>query len=272
MNNPKITIITCTYNSARHLRATLNSVKEQTYRNFEHLFIDGGSTDDTLNIIREYYKEPTLVSGRDKGLYEAFNKGLNNAKGQIIGFLHSDDVFFDKKSLERVATAFLNPDIDYYCSRMIICDEELEKPFALLGAAPHRQTGRDQLYSSTYFAHPTYYCKREIIERVGKFDLRYTVAADIDWLYRLEQTTNRFYFDPLPLVKFRGKGGTSARRYFVGLSEEMAIRLKNEKPSLIFFLIYGYHYWRRGTRFILEKLKLFRLVDAIREIIIKTRK
>lgn len=269
---PKITVITCTYNSACHLRATLDSVRGQTYRNFEHLFIDGGSTDGTLDIIREYYDDPVLMVGQDKGLYDAFNKGLKNASGQVIGFLHSDDIFFDNQALERAANAFENKDIDYYCSRMVICDEKLETQFALLGASPHRQTLRDQLYSSTYFAHPTYYCKREVVERVGKFDLQYQVASDIDWLYRLEKATDKFYFDSAPLVKFRGGGGTSAGRYFIGLSEELAIRIKNEKPSFALYAVYGYHYLRRGIRFILEKLRLSKLVNIIRRIIIKIRK
>jgi len=271
MSQPKITVITCTYNSSRNLRTTLDSVKEQTYRDFEHLFIDGGSTDGTLDIIKEYYDDPVLIVGKDQDLYDAFNKGLRNASGQVVGFLHSDDVFFDDRALERVADAFKNKEIDYYCSRMVIYDEKLQTPFALLGASPHRQTFRDQLYSSTYFAHPTYYCKKEIIERVGDFDRHYKVAADIDWLYRLEQTTNRFYFEPSPLVKFRGAGGISADRYFVGLAEELAIRIKNEKPSFILYVVYSYHYLRRGVRFILEKLRLFKVINIIRKIILKTK-
>lgn len=269
---PKITIITCTYNSSKYLRDTLNSVREQTYRNFEHLFIDGGSTDDTVSIIKEYYDNPALIIGKDKGLYDAFNKGLEHATGEIIGFLHSDDTFFDDKALERIAGAFEDKNIDYYCSQMVICDDELRSPFAILGSTPHVQTFRDQLYSSTYFAHPTYYCKKDIVRQVGEFDLGYKVAADIDWLYRLEKVTDRFYFDSAPLVRFRGEGGTSARKYFLGLSEEMAIRIKYDGRSLSLYLVYAYHFLRRIIRFVLEKLGLHKLVSAMRKIIMKIRK
>jgi glycosyltransferase len=272
MINPKITIITCTFNSATNLRDTLESVKKQSYQNFEHLFIDGGSSDKTLEIIKEYYASPVMIIGQDKSLYDAFNKGLENASGQIVGFLHSDDALFDDRALERIAASFANDEIDYYCSRMEICDQKLEIPFALLGAAPHKQTFKDQLYSSTYFAHPTYYCKKEITQQVGKFNLKYKVAADIDWLYRLEQITNRFYFDRQILVKFRGEGGLSAGRYFTGLKEEFFIRLKTEKFSPTFYLVYGYHFLRRIVRFILEKFGLFGLIKIARKTILKLKK
>lgn len=271
MINPKITIITCTFNSAANLRETLESVKQQTHQNFEHLFIDGGSTDKTLDIIKEYYYSPTMIVGKDKCLYDAFNKGLENASGQIIGFLHSDDILFDDRALERIATAFTNNEIGYYCSRMEICDQKLQVPFAILGAAPHKQTFKDQLYSSTYFAHPTYYCRKEIVEKVGKFNLKYKVATDIDWLYRLEDIAAKFYFDPQILVKFRGEGGESARKYFTGLKEEFFIRLKTEKFSPTFYLVYVYHFLRRVVRFILEKFRLFSLIKISRKIIIKLR-
>lgn len=272
MANLKITIITCTFNSAANLRATLESVKNQSYQNFEHLFIDGGSTDDTLKIIREYYAAPALITGPDKGAYDAFNKGLENASGEIIGFLHSDDTFFDNQALARIAAAFNSHDIDYYCSRMEIYDHKLQTPFAILGAKPHRQTFKDQLYSSTYFAHPSYYCRREIIEKVGKFNLKYKVAADIDWLSRLERTTDRFYFDPQILVKFRGEGGLSAGHYFTGLKEEFIIRLKTEKFSPIFYTVYAYHFLRRIIRFVLERLGLSKLIKIARNTILKLNK
>jgi len=271
MAQPKITIITCTLNSAKTLRANLESVKSQTYKDFEQLFIDGGSVDETVKIIKGYYEQPRLIISQAKGLYDAFNKGLRYASGQVIGFLHSDDVFFDNNALARIAKAFEDNNIDYYCSKMIIYDGKLRSIFAELGTVPHQQTLRDQLYSTTYFAHPTYYCKQEIIKQVGDFDLAYQVASDIDWLYRLEKVTSNFYFDANPLVKFRGEGGSSASNYFRGLREEFAIRLKNEKPSFALYFIYSYHYLRRLVRFILEKLKLYKLVFYARKLLFKLR-
>lgn len=269
MKHPLITIITCTLNSARYLEENIKSVKNQTYDNIEHLFIDGESSDGTINIIKSYYQNPSLIIGRDKCLYDAFNKGLNNAKGEIVGFLNSDDVLADNEAIERIASAFTNKEIDYYCSKMIIFDEELKNSFAILGAAPHKQTIKDQLYSSTYFAHPTYYCKKEVIKKIGEFNLKYKIAADIDWLYRLEKETKNFYFDPTPLVKFRGEGGTSAKKYFLALKEEFIVRKNIEGVSLKLFLAYSYHLIRRIIRFILEKVGLKVFVTTARRVIIK---
>lgn len=272
MTGPLITIITCTLNSARYLEENIKSIKNQTYENIEHLFIDGESSDETINIIKSYYQNPSLIISRDKCLYDAFNKGLNNAKGEIVGFLNSDDVLADHEAIERIANAFTSNEIDYYCSKMIIFDGELKNSFAILGASPHRQTIKDQLYSSTYFAHPTYYCKKGVIKKIGEFNLKYKIAADIDWLYRLEKITNKFYFDEKPLIKFRGEGGTSAKKYFLGLKEEFIIRKNIEGSSLKLYLIYAYHFLRRVTRYILEKLKLNKIIYYIRKILMKLSK
>lgn len=269
MENPLITIITCTLNSARYLAENIKSVKNQTYGNIEHLFIDGGSGDETINIIKSYYQNPSLIIGQDKCLYDAFNKGLSNARGEIIGFLNSDDVLADNQAIERIATAFTNNEIDYYCSKMIIFDRELKNSFAILGAQPHKQTIKDQLYSSTYFAHPTYYCKKEVIRTIGEFNLNFKIASDIDWLYRLEKEIKNFYFDPTTLVKFRGEGGNSAKKYFLGLKEEYIIRKNIEGSSLKLFLIYAYHLTRRIIRFILEKMRLKKVIQLSRKIILK---
>jgi glycosyltransferase involved in cell wall biosynthesis len=269
MEQLKITIITCTLNSAAHLTETIESVKKQSYQNFEHLFIDGGSSDQTIEIIKSFYPEANLIIKQKNGAYDAFNKGMESASGQVIGFLHSDDILFDNQALERIALAFSNQEIDYYCSRMLIYDKDLKSSFAILGASPHRQSFKDQLYSSTYFAHPTYYCKKEIIQKVGKFNTKYQIAADIDWLYRLEKISDSFFFDPKPLVKFRGEGGLSANRYFTGLKEEFKIRIKNEGISFVLIIIYGYHLMRRLIRFTLETIKLNKAIGFFRKIIIK---
>lgn len=272
MNQTLITIITCTLNSEKYLGENIESVKKQTYKNIEHLFIDGGSTDDTINIIKTHYQNPSLIVGQDKCLFDAFNKGLNNAQGEIIGFLNSDDILFDNQAIERIARAFINNEIDYYCSKMIIFDKEMKNYFAILGAAPHQQTLRDQLYSSTYFAHPTYYCTKEIIKKVGEFNLKYKIAADIDWLYRLEKITNKFYFDEQPLVKFRGEGGNSATKYFLGLKEEFIIRKEHGENLLQLFVVYSYHFLRRAIRFLLEKMNLKKIINYIRKVLIILKK
>lgn len=268
MTQSIITIVTCTHNCADTLAKTIESVLMQTYQRVEHLFIDGGSTDGTLDIIRQYYKNPKLISEQDRGVYDAFNKGLKLAGGDIVGFLHSGDSFADKLCLERIASAFVDNDIDYYCSKMLICDVTTGKPFAVLGSKPHKPTWKDQLYSSTYYAHPTYYCRKEIIHKVGYFDLQYKIGGDIDWLIRLEKTTNHFWFDDRPMVLFRGDGGLSAKHNFTGLFEEFFIKKKHYGLSASLLFFFCYHLFRRSVRWILNKLKLHSLIEYSRRKII----
>lgn len=275
--NPKISIITCTNNSAQHLPATLDSVRQQTHRNIEHVFIDNQSSDQTLELIANYRRNNPefnviLISESDQGIYDALNKGLALATGDLVGILHSDDVFADTQALARVAASFQKDhDLGFYCSRMAIYDEHLEKQFAILGAAPHRQSWRERLYSSTYYAHPTYYYPQKTIQQVGKYDLQYQLAADIDWLMRLEKLNLKYYFDEQPLLKFRSVG-SSAKRYFLALQEEYVIRRKHEGASFGLWLLYGYHFLRRGIRTILAVFRLNFLINFFRQLIFKLAK
>ncbi len=264
----KISVITCTYNSARYLAATIESVRRQTYGDLEHIFIDGGSTDGTLEIIKKYYPAPVLFIGQDQGLYDALNKGLERATGEVVGFLHSDDCFADDRCLERIAEAFAHHDIDYYSARLAVYYEKLEKPFAVLGAAPHKFSWRDALYSSNYFAHPTVYVKKTLLPKIGNFNLSYKIAADIDWLWRLEAITDKCFFDKQVLVKMRHVG-KSSRHYFQALAEEYQIAKKHFGLTPLVLFTYSYHWARRLVRFILEKIGLFKVVAYSRRLLIK---
>ena len=271
MKSPKISIITCVLNSEKHLPECINSVNNQTYKNFEQVFIDGFSTDRTLEIIKKLQPKSHIYKEFGKGIYRAINKGLKMAKGEIIGFLHSDDTFADNQALARVATAFeKNPNLDFYCSRMLVKDDNLKNSFAILGAPPHKQTWKEALYSPSYYAHPTYYCRRSTIEKVGSYNVSYKIASDIDWLMRLEKLNLNWYFDKKPLIKFRSSDkSASTQKYFLALKEEFQIRVKRDGLSLFLLVIYGYHFCRRGLRFTLQKLHLNFLIDFFRKILIK---
>jgi len=271
MTKQKISIITCTFNSEKYLDQCISSVARQTYGNVEHVFVDGQSTDKTVSIIKKYYQQPILKVEAPLGIYNALNHGLALATGDIVGLLHSDDLFYDENCLARIADSFENDDqLAYYCAKMIIYDKQLVKPYAILGSAPHKQTLRDQLYSSTYFAHPTYYLRKETLAVLGGYDETYRIAADIDWLFRLERLNLKFYFDDKPLIKFRASG-ESAKKYFFALKEEFTIRRKLEGISTALLLVYAYHFFRRSVRFILEALGLGKTVAFSRKLLLKIR-
>ena len=102
----KISIITICYNSEKTISKTLKSLKSQTFKDFEHIVIDGGSIDKTISIIKKENISNKIISEKDKGIYDAFNKGIKNSTGEIIGFLNADDVFNDDNSLEKIAKNF----------------------------------------------------------------------------------------------------------------------------------------------------------------------
>lgn len=183
----KITIITATYNSEGTIRHTIESVLMQTHKDIEYIIVDGASSDGTLNIIKEYAaafgEKLKLISERDKGLYDAMNKGLNMSTGDIIGILNSDDFYTTTTILERVNEELQNPDIDAVYGDV----------HYVHGTDLHKCT---RYYSSKLFnrgimrmgfmpAHPSFYCRKACYEKAGGFDLTYKVAADFELLLRI---------------------------------------------------------------------------------------
>lgn len=184
----KVTVITTTYNSAATLRDTLESVLGQTYPDYEHIIVDGGSKDNTMDIVREYEAKFNgrlrWVSESDKGIYDAMNKGLKMATGEVVGFLNSDDYYTTNDILQTIADTFAH-------------NKQTE---AIYGDVHYIDANTSQFtryYSSAIFrpwmmrmgfmpAHPSFYCKRDTYENTQTYyNLNYKVAADFDWLLRL---------------------------------------------------------------------------------------
>lgn len=182
----KITIVTTTYNSASTLRDTMESVLAQTHKDIEYWVIDGGSEDDTLGLIKEY--EPLFdgrmkwISEPDNGLYDALNKGISRATGDVVGILNSDDFYTSPTVLEQVAAGF-SDDVD-----AVYGDIHFVRPSDLGKCVRY--------YSSKLFrpwalrfgfmpAHPSFYVRREVYERCGDYALDYKLAADYDMMVRL---------------------------------------------------------------------------------------
>lgn len=184
----KISIITAAYNSAATLGDTMRSVLSQTYQDWEHVIVDGGSTDETLELIREleplYKGRLRWISEPDHGIYDAMNKGIAMATGDVIGILNSDDFFTSDQVLDVVAKEMTaNPDIDaVYGDIHYVKDDDLQKCV--------------RYYTSRFFspwmmamgiqpAHPSFYCRKSVYDRLGSFDLDFKVSADFEHLLRL---------------------------------------------------------------------------------------
>jgi glycosyltransferase len=188
----------------------LDSVARQRWHAREHVVIDGASRDGTLAILESHrYRLAMLVSEPDRGIYDALNKGIAHAKGDVIGFLHADDVFGDVDALSRVAKAFADPTVDaVYGDLQYVTHEAPGRVVRQWTAQPFRP---DLLRRGWMAPHPTLYARRRVYERLGGFDTRYRIAADYDFMLRLfSQPDLRVVYIPHVQVKMR-VGGASNR-------------------------------------------------------------
>jgi len=204
----KITIITVSYNSADTIETTFKSLIDQTYDNIEYIVVDGGSTDGTLDLITKYSKHISQwVSEPDKGLYDAMNKGIAMATGDVIGLINSDDLFCDNNALEKVGNVFRKqPNLDsVYADLYYVSQQNTDK------IVRHWITGSQRKFRNGWHpAHPTFYIKKEVYNKYGDFDLTYKLAADFEIMLRfLEKFSISTTYLKEPLVKMRLGGETN---------------------------------------------------------------
>ena len=209
----KISLITAAYNSGSTLRDTLDSVLRQTWTDLEYIIVDGASRDSTMELVREY--EPRFegrlrwISEPDKGIYDAMNKGLAMATGDVIGILNSDDFFSSDTILEQVATVMEDPDIDAVFGDIhFVHPDDLTKCVRYYSSQSFR---RWQMRMGFMPAHPSFYCRRDIYEKYGRFDASFRVSADFELLLRLifvHRIHTRYI--PLDFVTMRTGGASTS--------------------------------------------------------------
>ena len=178
----KISIITVTYNSATTVRDTLESVNNQDYEDIEHILVDGASTDTTVEIIKSFPHVKKWVSEKDNGLYDAINKGIQMANGDVIGILNSDDFFPRKNIVSKIAHAFSENKVEaVYGDIAFVRPENLDKVIRLYSSK--KFTPRRFAYGYMP-AHPSFYVKRECYTTFGSYKFDYKIAADYELLMR----------------------------------------------------------------------------------------
>ena len=212
----KISIITITFNSAKTLPRTLASVQSQTYSDIEHIIVDGASTDGTREMIESYAAKHTnvrWVSEKDDGIYNALNKGIRMATGDVIGFLHSDDVLFSPDSIEHIAAALETQEADVVYGDLLYCRGN---------KVIRRWKSNDYNPCSLKYGwmppHPTVYVRREVYKQVGEYDEWFRIAADYDMILRIFKTGYKSYYLPEILVCME-TGGASNRNSKARLSK-----------------------------------------------------
>lgn len=240
----KVSIITVCFNSEKYLRETILSVLSQDYKNIEYIIVDGASQDRTLDIIKEF--EPLFqgrmkwISEPDKGLYDAMNKGVRLATGDVVGTLNSDDFFTSNNVLSKVVEIFR-------------ADNKLELVYGDIHfVKPENLAKCVRYYSSSVFkpsllrfgfmpAHPSMYIKRECFDKYGYYTLNYKIASDFDLVARYIHTYKiKYQYLKLDFVTMR-TGGKSTNRMLLNKETVDACR-KNGIPTNMFFMSLKYFY------------------------------
>jgi glycosyltransferase involved in cell wall biosynthesis len=179
-----ISVITAVFNRAATLGDSLRSVHSQRWPDMEHIVIDGGSTDGSLAILDQHKSRiARIVSEPDGGLYDALNKGIRHASGDVIGFMHADDEFATPHALAHVAAAFEDPDVGaVYGDLVYVKKNDVSRVVRYWRAGQYQRT---QLTQGWMPPHPTFYVRREVYSRFGGFDTRYRIAADYENMLRI---------------------------------------------------------------------------------------
>lgn len=229
----KISIITVTYNSAATLEETILSVINQSYTNIEYIIVDGKSTDSTLIIIDKYKSRITkFISEKDNGIYDALNKGIQMASGDVIGILHSDDFYTSNDVIQKIAARFEKEKCDaLYGDLLYVSKDNTNKII--------RKWKAGELTSHSFLfgwmpPHPTFFVKKEVYEKHKAFNLDFKTSADYELMLRLlyKHKIKTAYL-PEYLVKMRMGGQsnvTTKNRILANMEDRKAWEVNGLKP------------------------------------------
>jgi glycosyltransferase involved in cell wall biosynthesis len=240
-NKPKFSIVTCTWNSAATLADTLASVQRQTCSDVEHIFVDGGSTDATLDMIAAYPGNKRVLRDVGGGISRAMNQGIEAARGDYVAHLHSDDYYASDDVLATVAERFDREQVDWvFGTVQVLKDGRLIPPHALMPFSY-----RSFAAGRAWVAHPAVFIRRAAFERVGMFDERLKYAMDVDLWLRLGKVARPATVDR-PLTIFRDHAGSvSSANKIKARQEEFKVRRRYLSQAPLAFGIYCLRYLKR---------------------------
>lgn len=226
----KFSVITVCLNSEKTIRKTLESIKNQTFQDFEHLIIDGVSSDSTLQIVNEYNHAKKVISEKDEGIYFAMNKGLQNASGDILCFLNADDFYADSEVLKNVAELFEKSKAEIVYGDL----QYISETGKILRFWRSSDFEIKMLQKGWMPPHPTVFFKRSVYEKFGGFDTSFTIAADYDWILRVFKQNNLTSYLPKGLVNMTigGESNRSLKNIFKKSSEDLRVIKKNKVGNI----------------------------------------
>jgi len=251
----KVSIITVALNNAEYIEACIKSVINQDYKDIEYIVIDGGSTDGTIDIIKKYEDKINLwISESDRGIYDAINKGINMSSGDIIGILHSDDLYIDEHVIGNIVREFSNDVDSVYADMVYIERNNPEK------VVRYYDSSVFQVSKFAYGwmpAHPTCFIKKNVYAKYGLYKTDFIIAADYELLVRFyaKQMVSYSYF-PKVIVKMRS-GGLSTRNFRsnIILNREIVRACRENGIETNIFKVYSKYF-----------VKLFQLVKRPHQI------
>ena len=243
----KISIITACFNSKNTIKSTLDSVLSQNYPSIEHIIIDNVSNDGTLEILNSYKKEYEkkgfnliINSQKDNGIYDAMNKGLELCSGEIVGFLNSDDFFASNNVVELIVWGFIKPsnnviNIIYADVEYINNDEEV------IRKVEGKIINKKSFKYGFHPAHPSFYAKKEIYEKYGGFNTKYSIAADYEIMLRLLHKYNLkslYIHDCFVKMRLGGVSNANIKNIFLANIECMQSWRDNNLSKFPIFIIF----------------------------------
>jgi glycosyltransferase involved in cell wall biosynthesis len=241
INKPAFSIVTCTWNSAATLADTLDSVQRQTCRDVEHIFVDGGSTDATLEMIAAYPGRKRVLRDVGGGISRAMNQGIEAASGHYVAHLHSDDYYAGDDVLARVAERFADPGVDWVVGKVqVLKDGQLIPPY------PMRPfTYRAFAAGHAWVAHPAVFIRSSVFGQVGMFDETLKYAMDIDLWLRLAHLSHPAMLDRTLTIFRDHAGSVSSANKIKARQEEFQVRRRYLGQAPLAFGVYCLRYFKR---------------------------
>lgn len=228
----KVTIITVVFNGAKHLKDCIESILGQDYSNIEYMVIDGGSTDGTLSIIENYRNQiDYFISERDKGMYDALNKGIKLATGDIIGILNADDMLASKDIISAIMREFNRNEIDGVYGNLNYID--LSSSNKIVRRWRSKQFMQKDILLGWMPAHPTLYLKKELFTRFGDYALDLGTAADYELMVRflyVHQIKARYLNQLIVNMRVGGMSNSSLKQRYLALVNDYKAVKKNSLP------------------------------------------